>query len=117
MGYIRHHAIIVTSWSDKHIEHAYSQAVEIFGEAVSPIVNSKHNDYGSFFIAPDGSKEGWEESDEGDDLRERFVEWLNHHRYDDGSSPFDWAEIQYGDDDKQTLVCRHSDEKLNREDA
>lgn len=68
------------------------------------------NFYESFFVAPDGSKEFWEISEAGDRLRDEFVAWLNEQRFADGSSPFDWVEVQYGDDERETKIIRHSDE-------
>ena len=69
------------------------------------------NNYRSFAIVPDGSKEGWPESDEGDEGRDRFIEWLDTQRYDDGSPRQRWVEVQFGDDDEETKVCRDSDHR------
>jgi hypothetical protein len=49
----------------------------------------------SFLVAPDGSKEGWEESDKGDQRREEFVEWLRGQAYNDGSNPLAWIELYF----------------------
>ena len=108
MGYMRHHAIIVTSY-DKHIKEARERAEEIFGIGIE-IIYSQMNGYGSFFIPPDGSKEGWNESDEGDVRRKDFIKWLKSQKYSDGSSSIDWVEIQYGDDEGETKIISHSDE-------
>ncbi len=35
------------------------------------------NGYLSFFVAPDGSKEGWSESQNGDEAREKLTLWLD----------------------------------------
>ena len=64
MGYMRHHAILVTSWDAKLLASAHAQAVKMFAY-VSPISPAFVNGYQSFFIPPDGSKEGWPESDAG----------------------------------------------------
>jgi hypothetical protein len=115
MGYRRHHAIIVTSclseeaYPGTSIETAHRIACGIFGDdLISPIVSSRINGYKSFFVAPDGSKEGWNESNVGDQNREEFVAWLGSACYDDGSSSLDWAEIQYGDEEGDNRVLRHS---------
>ena len=122
MGYMRHHAIIVTGWPltrlnlseglaadpPLSIEEAHKVATEIFGPLVSPIIPARINAYHSFCIAPDGSKEGWSESDEGDAQREAFKQFLNEHRYEDGSG-IDWVEVQFGDDDLQTVIMADSD--------
>lgn len=76
MGWIRHHGIVVTCWDEKRIKKARAEAVKEFGDQVSEIVRSPVNCYLTFLIAPDGSKEGWTESDMGDARRTRFKEFL-----------------------------------------
>lgn len=109
MGYMRHHAIIATSYNQKLIREAHAQA-ETLQMLVSPVVETKLNGYWSFCVFPDGSKEGWDESDRGDERRDRLIEWMESQRFSDLSSPIAWAEIQYGDDERETLISRHSDE-------
>lgn len=103
MGYIRHHAIIVTGgdWQ-KEFEPTYKEAEKLFKQ-ISPIIESPINGYRSFFVAPDGSKEGWVASDKGDADRDKFKEILR-------KSHLDWVEIQYGDDERITKIINHSDE-------
>lgn len=108
MGYMRHHAIIVTCGYDDWIGKAHKKATQIFVE-VSGILKSSINGYESFFIPPDGSKEGWEESEIGDTQRKEYVKWLIAQKYDDGSSPLKWVEVQYGDDEGETIITQHSD--------
>jgi hypothetical protein len=119
VGYIRHHAIIVTGSNGDFIRRAHMEARVIaerhsiggYGEAiVSPLVGPFMNGAESFFVAPDGSKEGWAMSGDGDEFREEFVEWLRAQAYDDGSSPLAWVEVQYGDDNRVTAVINHSDD-------
>jgi hypothetical protein len=110
MGYMRHHAIVVTGMHGDWIDRAHAEAARIF-PWVSPISDEGVNGAKSFFVPPDGSKEGWGESDEGDARRAQFIAWLNAQRYEDQSSPLDWVEVQYADDNLETLVCRHSDER------
>lgn len=83
MGVMQHDAIIVTGHYDdpgyKHrsehqpLELAHSIAVEHCGHLVSPIIDSKVNAEASFLIAPDGSKEGWEKSNEMRISRVAFI--------------------------------------------
>lgn len=119
MGYMRHHAIVVTGLLDSPgirsvemppIEAAHAEAAAIF-PAVSEVVASEINAHGSFFVPPDGSKMGWAEDAAGDERRARFIEWLRSKNYEDGSSPFKWVEIQYGDDERETIVTAHSDDE------
>ena len=114
MGYMRHHAIVVTGPESVYLSKATIQEVrdacfDIAGEVVSDLVKSPMNGYLSFFVAPDGSKEGWAESDDGDDKRKAVIELLESLRYEDGSTSYKYAEVQYGDDEKETKVTAASD--------
>lgn len=98
MGTIAHHAIIVTGVYGDWTQKAHAFAERIFPEAqVSPIATSPTNGYKSFCIFPDGSKEGWEESQSGDEQRDAFIAWLERQRYGDLSAPLSWVEINYGE--------------------
>lgn len=116
MGYMRHHAIIVTSWENKHVRQAAVEAKkacarnELRTGLVSNIRMSDMNGYGSFTVYPDGSKEGWELSANGDKMREEFVGWLVANRE---RLYLDWIEVQYGDDDGRSAIIRHSDGLLS----
>jgi hypothetical protein len=112
MGYHRHHAIVVTSWKDAGIETAHAEASQIFSTTaakVTPVTEPGVNGYRSFMVAPDGSKEGWSDSDQGDETRQRFIDWMNTQRCEDGSSTaLDWVEIGFGGDDWD-MVYVHGD--------
>ena len=114
MGYMRHHAIVITTWDRESAENVAAYAKEL-GCTQSEMVESPVNGYFTLLIAPDGSKEGWNHSELGDTQRAELIQWLDAQRYSDGSSPFDWVEVQYGDDDDATLVVSHSDEAQRRE--
>lgn len=110
MGYMRHHAIVVSSWNEERIEYAHAKAVDIFGARVTNVVPSPMNGHRSFLVATDGSNEGWDESDIGDAQRDRFVKWLRRQEYEDGSTSLAWVEVQYADDEKETKIVRDSDD-------
>lgn len=111
MGYTRHHAIVVTAYDRSRIDAAHVRAIAL-KMSVSAIIESEVNTYHSFLIGPDGSKEGtWRESHQGDRRRATFVEWLDSQRHDDGSSPYTWAVIMYGDDEGEAAIEGHSGEK------
>jgi hypothetical protein len=108
MGYMMHHAIILDSWDDKVIQKAVDKAKEL-GMTVlgpSPRVTNNHS---SAMICPDGSKEGWPESDAADKARDAFVEWAKTLEYGDGSGPLSWVELSFGGDepDLNTQVLRY----------
>ena len=98
MGYIRHNAIVVTSWDEGAITAAVAEA-HLIGLTVIWQSQEGMNGYRSLLICPDGSKEGWNESDEGNKRRRAFRAWLNEQRYADGSSSLEWFEAAYGHDD------------------
>lgn len=106
MGYIKHHCIVVTSFDKEALQRARGKAI-LAKLPVSNIVISYINDYHSFFIAPDGSKEGWMESEEGELRRAKFIEWLKFQRYDDNSSPYDWFMASYSSDDRKVEIVEH----------
>ena len=108
MGWIRHHAIVVTSWNGELLKEALTKATDL-GCAVSGVVDSQINGYQSFLIAPDGSKEGWDDSENGDHRREAFKAWTHSKQHEDGSSSLRWAEVLFGDDDYQVAVTDDSD--------
>lgn len=112
MGYMRHHMIVVTTYDEPLIQNAHSRATELFGAStgVTPIMMSPINHYYSFFVPTDGSKEGWSDSHDGDANRAEFVAWLNAQRFDDNSSALKWAEVQYGDEQRDNRVLRHDGE-------
>lgn len=116
MGYMRHHAICITSCSADYINAAKEEA-ERLGCTVAGPTPKAINGYRSIFVAPDGSKEGWDDSAEGDRRRAELIDWLHGQAFSDGSSMLDWVEVQYGDDDMETKVCRDSDERCRAEDA
>lgn len=108
MGYIAHHTIVVTSCIKGSINIAHREAVKIFGTGVSGIVGPLVNATESFFIAPDGSKEGWEQGDIGDTCRDNFIEWLEIDAVEHGLW-LDWIEVKFGGDEPDLLyIARHS---------
>lgn len=128
MGYMCHDTIVVTSWDKEKLAAAHAKACELFACAtihpsfgregedvrtptlVSPIISGVINQYASFFVAPDGSKEGWDASDNGDTAREEFVKYLRSKAEVDGSSSLDYVEVQFGDEDLDTLILNSSND-------
>lgn len=76
----------------------------IFGSRVSDVVASKGNIYKSFFIASNGSKEGWGDNDIGDTSRTTFIKWIEGQAYSDGSNSISYCEIAYGIDDEDVNI-------------
>lgn len=103
MGYVRHDAIVLTGSADR-LERIRDRAVQHFGGSevcVTELTPAAVNDTASFLIAPDGSKEGWPESDEGDRLRQSFVGWLQTE-----APLIDWIEVNFGGDESWEVRAR-----------
>lgn len=96
MGWIRHHAIIVTGWDKGNIEKHHKKAKELFTHVSEPI-NGVMNDDWSFFVPPDGSKEGWETSNRYDVLRDEFIKYLEDSYKQKTSNFVRWVEVAYGE--------------------
>jgi hypothetical protein len=104
MGYIRHNAIVVTSWEKDNIEKAHTKATKMFGRLVTNITEETISGYRTFLIAPDGSKEGWDYSDKHDDLRAKYKLFLKTLTYEDGSSNINCVEVWYDENGESGIV-------------
>jgi hypothetical protein len=83
MGWFRHDVMVVIGYFEEDgFKKAHDKAFELFGdEMVSPIIKTPVNDFGSFYVGPDGSKEGWPESDKTDSNLSTFSEYLDKDKY------------------------------------
>lgn len=100
MGYFKHHSIIVTTFQRDSAIKARKRALQDFKGMVTPVKQSPVNDWYSFAILPDCSKEGWAQSNMYDEARGRFKGWLIKNRYEDGSSPYDAVEVWFDEEDR-----------------
>lgn len=101
MGLIQHHAIVVTAFDDEMSE-IHEDATKIFGQ-VSPIVISKIDWYHSFFIPPDGGKEGKMLSSSFDVKRAEFISLLKS-KYPNA----DYIEVSYGESTPKIIASSES---------
>lgn len=109
MGYIKHDAVIVTGY---HLEKLHSLAKTIFQDTpafVTDISPEAVNGWTTFAIFPDGSKEGWPDSQDADTARQFFISRLEKHNQachesDDGGYPADYVQVRFGGDDHHTTV-------------
>lgn len=107
MGYIRHHAIIVTGWQEAAVHSAHAEASRLFSGLceITSIAPSGVNDYWTFLVPPDGSKEGWSHSTISDHARDEFIKWMAERQSTDF---LEWAEVQFYDEDGDVRVTRHA---------
>jgi hypothetical protein len=100
MGYIRHNAIIATTWQAESATKLTEYARSIGAEALAGAEMT--NGYFTVCVTPDGSKEGWATSAEGDDRRALLKQWMRDNAAD---MFFEWCEVAYGDDDGNAEVA------------
>lgn len=100
MGTFQHRAVVVTGLIDEGyafgVHAAHALALRLYepvhlAHLVGAVIPSQMNGYGSFLIAPDGSKEGWDTSDQSDQVRALFKDELR------SSLRVEWVEISYGE--------------------
>lgn len=106
MGYIRHDAIVVTSWKRDELAQAAERARQLGLDVIGPS-ELAINAYASFLVCPDGSNEGWDESDAADRKRAEFLRYLDGVRYEDHSSCLDWVALSYSGDDREAKITAH----------
>lgn len=84
MGYIKHEAVVVTSFRaaelERVCEHFRQQMPEGFKQLLVGPIRPVVNGDATYFLAPDGSKEGWQDSETGDALRADFIAALKDER-------------------------------------
>lgn len=116
MGYMSHDAVVAVTADfregglpdmDKFRESLPPKMARL---VIGPIITDP-NAYAVYAFLPDGSKEGWADSDAADEARERFKD-LFRFRYDDESTPDDWVHVRFGgdrvdDDLKPEIVEAH----------
>ena len=100
MGRIVHDAVIVTTADFRpdglpDIDAFRASLPEEFRPLVVGPIPAPLNGYVSYAFLPDGSKEGWRASDDGDEYRQRFTELFNQ-QYDDGSTHDDTVTVHFG---------------------
>jgi hypothetical protein len=114
MGSIKHNAFIVTAddYAIKEFDSVYDKAKELFGKQVSDVVTTKLNGHLSFFVATDGSKEGWPEAICADTKRKELADYIDSLAYDDGSNAISFVNVSY-DGRNAAEVVRGNKAKLN----
>lgn len=103
MGYVAHHAIVATTYAIKNARDLAKFARSVGAEALTG--KERVNGYVSVCITPDGSKEGWNSSSDGDVARSKIIEWM---RTED---QYEWVEVRYGDDDGRARIERDAWER------
>jgi len=99
MGTIQHNAVIATTWDNEKFDAMIEWINQLSDREKELFVARKSwvNSYRTIILTPDGSKEGWPESDAGDNLRNRFLTRLHRDGYEDGGNCWDFVHIGYGE--------------------
>lgn len=111
MGVENNECVIATTWSSDAIEDVkqwtltLSEREQSLFSFVPSLANSKQ----TVFLGPDGGKKGWSTAAQGEALREKLIAKLASFEYEDGSSPFNWVEVGYGEFGQMVLRgnCRN----------
>ena len=101
MAYIKHHSIVITALEPVFIKNLIVFCKSIDLKFIGPSKDMM-NDYRTICIPPDGSKEGWEDSQIGDRKRELLKRWLKS--CEKSGIFFDWVEVSYSPDNKKSLI-------------
>lgn len=112
MGYMAHHALIIYISGYVFDEHnrreinppdiaAYRETLpeQFRALLIGPVPTAVNGDLVVAFL-PDGSKEGWDTSHEGDRIRAELSAMFTF-CYEDGSSPFNIVLTRFGGDDPE----------------
>jgi hypothetical protein len=99
MGVENNKCIIATTWNIDAMEDikywikTLPEQHQLLFSFVPSIVNRKE----TLFIAPSGSKKGWYIDSEITLIRDQLIAKINEYEYEDGSSPFSWVEVGFGE--------------------
>ncbi len=116
MSTVKNHAIIVTGTYGGHVEQAQKIARGVF-PWVSDLSPAVLNGSRSFFVPPDGSKEHWEASTDGDNRRAEFKRYLREQALAHGEGSLSWVEVLYGGDVRTAAVVAASTDGRPAEDG
>lgn len=105
MSVINHECIIATTWSSEVIDKVsgWISTLPEDQQKLFTIIPSIHNGLQTIILGPDGSNKGWGKAMEGEILRNHFIDKLKEFDYDDGSNPFYYVEVGYGEFGQKVL--------------
>lgn len=105
MGVENNECVVATTWNHDAMEKVKKWALTLREQEQSlfAFLPSLANRKKTLFLAPDGSKKGWSYAEQGEALRNKLIELLSSFDYEDGSNPFDWVEVGYGEFGQKVL--------------
>lgn len=117
MTNIKHHAIIVTSNEKQQLEAVRKKAIELYDQfmeankgrtLVGQITIGLINNFYSFMITPDGSKEGYDVSEDGDLVRKKICDFIDSLKNTKGYNSVRFVEVSFGSDDGFAEIISHN---------
>lgn len=99
MGVENNECVIATTWDSESMNKLKLWVSTLDSDIYSlfVFVPALMNGKETMFLAPDGSKKGWSTAKEVAAIRDALIDKLNELAFEDGSSPFDWVEVGYGE--------------------
>ena len=122
MGVENNECIIATTWNKeavaevkRWIDKYVPEGFQLLFHISDCVVNNKQ----TIIMAPDGSKKGWDVAIEGERIRDMFIKKLESFDYEDGSNPFDFVEVSYGEYGQKVLRgnCDNMYDEEERDDG
>ena len=99
MGVEHNECVIATTWDDNAmrkvtdwVKTLNSEEQSLFSVTVGIADNKK-----TLFMAPDGSKKGWDVAERCTVIRNELIALLKTFNHSDKSNPFDYVEVGYGE--------------------
>ena len=96
MGIYRHDAIVVHYWERGTLARLREEAKEMGLEVTEIHTNSFGTS--SFMVCPDGSKEGWPDSDRHDAIRREFKDSM-----ETSNINYEWCHVRFGGDEHNVI--------------
>jgi len=111
MGVENNECVIAVTWNDNAVK-VVSDFVDGLPKEYQRLVAfipSLVNDKTTVFMAPCGSKKGWQEDKDAQKVRDELIAIISSLDYSDGSNPFDWVEVGFGEYGQKVLRgnCRN----------
>lgn len=100
MSVINNECIIATTWDTKKsmkIMKRWIKTLDKIEQSLFVFILSIINKKETLILGPSGSKKGWDTDIKIEKLRNRVVQKLKSFNYEDGSNPFYWVEVSYGE--------------------
>ena len=105
MGVENNECVIATTWDNNKIESIkqWVKTLDKHHQTLFAFLPSLVNGKQTIILGPDGSKKGWDIANTVEILRNNFIKQLESFNYSDGSNPFDYVEVGYGEFGQKVL--------------